>query len=532
MKTIFLQIGRNTLRLTPVKTGKRPVFGPARIFGLPETMQGGNAFSDLPRFAGFIKDCAASAKFGCRRFMLCLDDDGMVSREYQHLPAKPKNLIAFARLEADAVLPDSIDEYVLLNCEYGHLSETTGKLTGSLFAAKNDLIAGLKKSFRRAGMKLVKVTPPAAGLLITAQSILPTFGQTAAVLDLGYEKMRLLVLHNGYPVFLRSFGGIYEDILEIVMREKSASVQDAAALVRKYGVTADGSLSAQASAQISTLLDAGASELVRNIRMVLSSERLELDRIVFCGIMASLPNMGDFWNQLELDIPLENMERRAPTGSLPKLTPKAAAGGVHSSDFIMASGVVSKKASKKFDFLTALNYRSGKSPGNVAALALITFLAVCIMALQPALLAVKNMRAAQDTAALSDAKYAGVQSLLQQEQQLNSRKSTQQADRSALPYGKSKTERAAALLWSQISGKVASVQTYTVDNTAGTVSLSFQVADFDSYLAVKQAIESGKAFQLAAPFTVTAAGKNYVCSVQLKIIGFQTYSQSKGGEAK
>lgn len=537
MKLILLQTGEKALLLTPVKSGKRPVFGAPRVFSLPETMQNGAVFADPPRFAAFVRHCAAAARLSGRHFVLSLDDDEIVSREYQHLPAKPRALAAFARLEADAVLPDGIEEYLLLNCEYGHRNENTGKLTGSLFAAKSDLITGLKKAFARAGMRLVRAAPAAAGFLTAVRSSLPTAGQTVAVLELGFEKFRLLVLHDGYPVFLRSFGGIYEDILTIIMREKTIPLRDAAALVQERGVSADGSLSEAAAGQIATLLDASAGELIRGLRMVLSSERLELNRMVFCGAMASLPGMDKFWEQLGLDIPLESIDRRAANATLPKIE-RGLPATVRAADFITASGTVSLRRAKQFNFLTALKYRRGLTPGNLATLAVITALSVCIMAIQPVLLAVKTNQAAQDSAALAGTKYDEVKSLLQQEQRLNAQKGTLQADRSTLPYGKSKTQQAAARLWDQIADKVQSVQTYTVDDSTGTVALSFQTANFSDYLAVRHAIESAGTFKIAVPFTVTAAEKGFTCSIQLKIVGFQSYrpsgenSKSKDGAAK
>lgn len=535
MKMILLQINVITLTLTPVKNGKRPVFSLPRTFELPESMRRGNAFSDLPLLSKFVKECVNSLRAGTNRIVLCMEDDSLISKEYQHLPCKPKNLLSFARLEAEAVLPDSIDDYLLLNYEYGRINETTGKFTSALFAAKSALVSGLKKSFSRSGLKLVKIAPPAMGLLLAVQSTVSSAGQTAAVLDLGFEKMRLLVLHDGRPVFQRSFEGIYEDILEIIMREKSVSLSDAAVLIGRNGVYAGDAtaLSKEAAGQISTLMDAGANELVRNIRMVLSSERLELNRIVFCGAMSSLPNFSEFWGQLGLDVPLEDIDLHAATKHLPRVSLQTSAAGLRPAAFITLSGLISSKKSKEFDFLEALKYRSGLGPGNVAALVLVTLLAVGVMSLQPAILMMKTAQAKQDLSALTDPRYTEVKALLQEQAQWNSRLSALRGDRSVLPFGKSKTQQAAAQLWGQVSAKVQSVQTYAVDNAAGSITLAFQVEKFSDYLTVKQAIESGGTFKIAAPFTITAAEKGYNCSVVLKIVGFEAWnSGSKGGAAK
>ncbi len=536
LKFILLQTSRGILSLTRVKSGRRAVFGVPQNFELPENLRGGRVLSDIPVFAKFVRECILAANLDTKKILFCLEDDNVICKEYQHLPCKSKNLLSFAKLEAEAVLSDNVDDYMIQNYEYGYLNEVTGKLTSALFAVKNKLIVGIRKGFSQCGLSVIKIIPPIGGLLYAAKTGVDSKGQTVAVLDLGFEKTRLLVLHDGFPIFQRTFEGVYEDIIEIVRKNQSVSFRDAVGLVGSNGVYGENvpDSSSEAAKQIAMLLDASASEAVRNIRMVISSERLELNQIILCGAMSTLPNFSEFWNQLGLDVSLKNIDLCAATGRLPEISPKARGIGLRPSAFFTFSGLLAAKKADDIDFLNAAKAKSGTRAANVAVLAFITLLALGVMALEPLLYSIKTNEIQQDNAVLSDTAHNEVKGLLQKQSDLSSQLAGEKSDRAVLPYAKSKTEETAKQLFDQVAAKARSIDSFTIDNTAGSVSLTFTVANYSDYLSIKHDIEANRYFTISIPFSIALQSNGaYSCSTVLSVTEFTPWnSDSKGGDGK
>ncbi len=534
LKLILLQMTQSVLSLTDVKSGRRAVFGSPQYFELPESMRDGRAYSDIPFFAKFVRECILTAQLGTKKILFCLEDDNLVNKEYQHLPCKPRNLLSFAKLEAEAVLSDSVDGYLVQNYEYGHPNEVTGKLTSSLFAAKSKLITGIKRGFSQYGLHVVKIVPPIGGLLYAAKTAVESKGQTVAVLDSGFEKTRLLVLHDGFPIFARTFESIYEDIIEIVQKDKSVSFRDAVGLVNIRGVYGEASPNPDSAAatQVAALLDASANEAIRNIRMVISSERLELNRIVLCGAMSVLPNFNEFWNQLGLDIPLEKIDACAAAGGLPEISTKAHTAGLSPAAFFSAYGILAAKKADDLDFLNAVKAKSSSRAANIAVLALITLLAFGVMALEPILYTMKVAQNQLDSLALTAAEATGIKDLLQKQSDLTTRLAGAKNDLTLLPFGKSKTEEITKQLSDQIAAKVTSLN-FTVDNGQGSVTLTFNVASYDDYLAVKHTIETNGYFTISIPFSTSSQSDGaYSCSVVLNVKDFTPLDSGKDGGQK
>jgi Tfp pilus assembly PilM family ATPase len=536
LKFILLQATRSALFLTPVKSGRRASFGVPLNFELPENLRLGRVYSDISVFAKFVSGCVNQAGFGTKKIVFCIEDDNVICKEYQHLPCKSKNLLSFAKLEAESVLSDNIDDYLIQNYEYGRQNEVTGKMTSSLFAAKSVLISEIKKSFSKYDLHVMKIVPPVSGLLYAAKTAIDSKGKTVAVLDLSFEKTRLIVLHEGFPIFLRTFEAIYDDIIEILIKSKGLSYRDTVELIQNYGVygVSSANPASQDAGQITTLLDACASEAVRNIRMVLSSERLELNKMVLCGSMSTLPNFGEFWNQLDLDIPIDTVDLCAATSTLPEVNREARKAGCRISSFFTVSGLLSAKKADDIDFLNTVKAKTNARTRNVAVLALITAIALGVMALEPLLYSSKLSQNAQDKAALTDVKYTEIKELLNTQNELNTQLSHGKSDQKLLPQDKSKTIDVTQQLFEQVTAKAKSVDTFNVDNSVGIVTLSFETGTYSDYLTIKKEIESNGYFVISIPFTVAPGdtGK-YVCSVTLSWKDFVPLSpSSKGGASK
>ncbi len=518
MKVILIQTTRNALFLTPVKSGRRASFGVPRNFELPGNMRMGGAYSDLNEFAKFVSDCIAKSKFGIKKIIFCIEDDNVICKEYQHLPCKSKNLLSFAKLEADSVLSDNINDYLLQNYEYGRQNEVTGKMTSSLFAIKSSLVSSITKIFSKFDLHVKKIVPPVGGLLYASKKAIDSHGKTIAVLDLSFEKTRLIVLHEGFPIFIRTFEAIYDDIAEIIMKSRAVSYDETVDLIHSYGVYGVNSANptSESANQITTLLDTCASEAVRNIRMVLSSERLELNKMVLCGAMATLPNFSEFWNQLGLDVPIETIDLCVATSKLPEVNATARRAGYRISSFFTVSGLLSARKTDDIDFLNTVKAKSSAKMKNVSVLALITVFALGVMALEPLLYSLKFTQSTQDKAALTAVKYTEIKQLLKTQNDLSTQLTHTKSDQEMLPQHKSKAMNVTQQLFDQITAKTKSVDTFNIDNTAGNIVIAFQTVTYSDYLIIKKTIETNGYFNIAVPFTATINDTGtYSCSVTL-----------------
>jgi Tfp pilus assembly PilM family ATPase len=532
----LLQTTRSVLYLTLVKSGRRPVFGAPQCFELPVSMRGGKECNDIPLFAKFVKECAANAKLNAKKIVFCLEDDNVVSKEYRHLPCSSKNLLASARLEAESVLQDNINDYMILNYEYGLPNTVTGKLTSSLFAAKSKLLSQIKKDFSRCGLHVIKIVPPISGLLYAGKTVIDSKNKTVAVLDFGFEKTHLIIFHDGSTVFQRSFETVYDDIIEIQMKAKSLSYHDAAKLVGSYGFYGEDSHSRdlEYGKQISMLLDTCINEAIRNIRMVLSSERLELNKLMLCGRLTTVPGFAALCDDLGLDIPPESVDMCTPTDKLPKVDSEAKRAGCRPATFLTAAGLLAAKKTDDIDFLTMIKAKSGTRAFNVSVLALITVLSLCVMALEPILYFSTLNQQARDKVSLADAKYEQVKDLLQEQSELSAKLSKVESDAKLLPAGKSKAEEPAKQLFLQVGAKVKLIKTFIIDNMTGSITLTFLTANYNDYLTVKHNVESNDFFLIAIPFHAEiSTDGTCVCSVTLNVKGFVPMStSSKGGGTK
>ena len=527
MNVILLQTTRRALYLTWVKYTGKPVFGLPQCFELPESMRDGKTGDDLSAFAKYVRECANSANMGTNRIVFCLEDDSIVSKEYQHLPCKKKDLLSLAGLEAETVLQDGVDSYMIQNYEYNRANPLTGKLTSSLFAVKTKLLGDIRKAFSKYGLHVMKIVPPISGLLHAGKSIPAERDQTIALLDFDYAKTRLVLFQNGMPVFQRTFETVFDDIVEIIMRNRSVSFADTVRSVTAYGFTVENDEAA--ARHVSDLLDASVSEAVRNIRMVLSSERLELNRLILCGGLSVVPKFDEFCARLELDIPIENIASLSVP--LPAVNAAAKRAGFQPAAFFTAAGILAAKKAEDIDFLLLVKSISGTRAANVAVLAAVTLLAVGVMALEPMIYLSALKQQAQDKSSLSDPKYTEVKALLREQSELEQQLSKLKSDQKLLPSGKSNAKEITDRLIGQITAKAKSVENCELDNMTGTVSLTFTTASYSDYLTVKRQVESNGYFAIAVPFRAEVGSDGLcTCSVSLSVKGFTPLkSGSKDG---
>ena len=548
MKMVVLQLTSVTLKLTPVdKLPSKCVYGMPVTFPLPSPFQQGEALNHLPEFAAFTKECITRAGLA-HNILFCLENDKLTTKEYQHLPTKKSNILSFVHLEAEAVLQDSVKDYVVENYEYNKLDARTGKLKGMLYAAHSQLIYDIKREFKCHSLHVLKIMPPINGLVNAVKGML-TFGsfsqnykdKTFAVVDIGFERVRMVLFSSSVIIFEKTFEPIYADMMQIISRELMLSPEETEKLIYQNGIMdtfPESETSEESKRQIRLLLEATFSEIIRNIRMVLSSERLDLENIVFCGAFSAHPNFDAFIEDFGLDTPFENIGNylgQMGTGIVPN--GQAVQLGCHAADFISIQGLITAKAENAIDFLKPINDVRNDRIAKITVMAVMTVLVLIVMIFPVGLLLQSQTQNAVDYLALNNSKYVEPLAQLEQQKKLNSQISAEEQIKKALPYGKSKAGSVLEKVLEDLAPKVLNISSCSVDNSAGTVTISFTTASFDDYLAFRKAIEDTGYFTIQTPFSVTSdpATKVCNCSVTLGIKDFTPYpatSSQNGGSSK
>ena len=361
MKTVatVLQITRGLLILTNAEYDK-PEGGFAAKnkrsslptnFSVPQIFELNDSLKDHPfekaeELAAFVKRCAESVSMELGDVFLCIEDeDVLITKEYKHPPAKEKLLPTFARVEAENVLHQEVDKHTILNFEYGQQygkSNKAEEISASLFAMNTALLTDIRIGFEKENIRIAKITPPIAGMLYTAKEDINSATRAVAVISMDFAATRLVVLHNGAPVFQQSFSSVLEDIAEMFSLEFGISKMGAIDLIRQEGLgVCNKCKSAATRKQTMTMLDNAAGEILRNLRMVISTKRLDIDEIVLIDALAKLPNISNYCRQVGLTAPIENVTRLFSGGSQP---PTAAASasekGYDTTSFITLNGIL------------------------------------------------------------------------------------------------------------------------------------------------------------------------------------------------
>ena len=256
MRTLatVLQITRGLLILTPAyydkpeggfaSRNKRSSSSPTE-FQAPQIFELNDSLKDHPfekteELAAFVKRCASSINMDLGDLFVCIEDeDVLITKEYKHAPAKEKLLPTFARVEAENVLHQDVDKYTILNFEYGQQygkANKSDEISASLFAMNTGMLTDIRANFEKEGIRVAKVTPPIAGMLYTCKEDINSATRAVAVISMDFAATRLVVLHNGAPVFQQSYTSILEDVAELFSLEFGMSKMGAIDLIRKEGL--------------------------------------------------------------------------------------------------------------------------------------------------------------------------------------------------------------------------------------------------------------------------------------------------------
>lgn len=109
-------------------------------------------------------------------------------------------------------------------------------LQAALFAMSSKTIADIRMEFEKEGIHVVKIIPPITALIHAGKQQMNSATKTVALISLDFVATRLVILHNGAPIFQQSFSSVLEDIAEMISLEFGISPLGAIDLIRENGL--------------------------------------------------------------------------------------------------------------------------------------------------------------------------------------------------------------------------------------------------------------------------------------------------------
>ena len=520
MKSVatVMQVTRSLLILTPAeydkpegglsgkKKGGMPTnFSVPQIFELNESLKD-HPFEKSEELAAFVKRCAESVSMDLGDIFLCIEDeDILITKEYKHhAEAKEKLLQTYARVEAESVLHSDAEKYTILNFEYGQQYGKANKsedVSASLFAMNTALLTDIRANFAAAGLKLIKVAPPIAGMLYTCKADLNSATRAIAVISMDFAATRLVVLHNGAPVFQQSFSSVLEDIAEMLMLEFGVSKLGAIDLIRQEGLgVCNKCNSATTRKQTMSMLENAAGEILRNLRMVISTLRLDIDQIVLCDALAKIPNISAFCRQVGLTAPMEKVTNLFSGQSQPPtVTQNAQQRGFDAVSFITLNGLLTMPMTEanllqgQTNILSAMSKEGGNKLGNLAAGVLGFIAAVWMIAISAWWIALQ-IQQNNDENTLKDERYKYAEDLIAREKKYTELTANMATNLQILPTTKYKMSVLVDHVYKEVVDEALSMDGFTVTKTNNngvesvTVPINCVVKTYNDFVALRDKI--------------------------------------------
>lgn len=529
MKTVatVLQITRGLLILTPAEydkpeggfAGKNKRSSVPTNFSVPQIFELNDSLKDHPfekaeEMAAFVKRCAESVSMELGDVFMCIEDeDVLITKEYKHAPAKEKLLPTFARVEAENVLHQEVDKYTILNFEYGQQygkANKTDEISASLFAMNTGMLTDIRAAFEKEGIRLAKVTPPIAGMLYTCKEDVNSATRAIAVISMDFAATRLVVLHNGAPVFQQSFSSVLEDIAEMFSLEFGMSKMGAIDLIRQEGLgVCNKCKTAATRKQTMTMLDNAAGEILRNLRMVISTKRLDIDEIVLIDALAKLPNIANYCRQVGLTAPMENITRLFSGGAQPPVAANTASEkGYDTTSFITLNGILTMPQGDANLLMGEANVLSAMKDGGgskIGRLVTAGFGIVAALWMVGTLgwWAMLELQKNNDTTRLNSSDYKPAIALIQEEETVNKQYESIEQNMELLPKADLKSVDIVTQFFEQVYDKVKNCPGFTLDNRTYTISTSVDVQDMNTYTTWKNEVNDKKYFMVSSAAQIT-----------------------------
>lgn len=525
MKTTatIMQVSRSLLILTPAEYDKPEgagqlttkktsvptptVFGTPQLFPLPDTIKD-HPFQKAPDLAAFVKRAAESIGLEIGELFVCVEDEeNVVSTEYTHPAAKEKLLPAYARVEAEKILHGDISAYTLLNVEYGYQfgrAKKSEDLQAAVFAMNSKTIADIKVEFEKEGLHVVKIVPPIAALIHSAKKQINSSAKTVAVISLDYVATRLVILHNGAPVFQQSFSSVLEDVAEMLSLEFGISQLGAIDLIRENGLgVCDRCNDPNTRKQTMGMLDNAAGEILRTIRMIISTQKIDIDEIAICDNLSRLSNLANYCRSIGLTAPIESITNLFTSGVVvPAPTEKATEKGYHASCFITMNAILDMPAFEG-NFLggesgLASLQKTATLGGKITAgvgIAVAVWM-LCIGGFWIFL----NIRQSNDKNELNSQMYTEVKQLLADESDYTNRISSLEKDREILPTTIVSMADACDNIFQNVEKKSLYLNSINLNHSDNDIEVQFTTKNDDDFVKIRSVLEEDGFFDVGVDF--------------------------------
>lgn len=549
MKYAIVQVSKYYVCITPAESGKQFVssgndrnskkpdyevtFKEPLIHFLPDNLRG-QAWSFPRDLAETVRMAMRNAKIDIKDIILCAEGDQVISQEYQHTPAKDKYVRIFAENEARVLVNDDISNYSLVNCEYGSSSqkaEEGTQLSAKVYIMPKSYIDELKVAFKEQSLNLYKIIPPTISMIKMAHTGINSFDKSVALISLDFCSARVMVMQQGVPIYAHSFQIPMGDIVNIFANDQNCSLEEAFEVIRKYGVgISEKCNSVQAGREMRQIFDNFSNEIVRNLRMVLLSCRIELDQIYASDFVAYIPGILKHLRTVNIAADEINLISDAFTTltNVPILSKEADEAGYKTACFYTYSYLVNSGAqsennlgavsgSKKSVDFAAVN----TSIINMVATG-VAVVAVGVMAFIGIKSYALDLRAQSDQAKLNDPKYDEIKELLAKQEELRDKMAHVAEDVAALPQPNADVQEILGEIFGQVTHEVLFVTNYNVNSDENTIALNFTVESLEAYNSLAAEITKNQFFAIAVPFQADYDSKEDVwkVSVTLQAVGY------------
>lgn len=529
MKTTatVMQVSRSLLILTPaeydkpeatiqISAKKNNVPTPA-VFGAPQIFELKDSLKDHPmqkadELAQFVKRCAQSIGLNLGDVFVCIEDeDNVVSTEYTHPAAKDKMLPAYARVEAEKILHGDIAQYTIIHSEYGYQfgkAKKSEDLQAALFAMSSKTIADIKIEFEKEGIHVVKIIPPVTALIHAGKEQMNSATKTVALISLDLAATRLVIMHNGAPVFQQSFSSVLEDIAEMLSLEFGISPLGAIDLIRENGLgVCDRCNDPNTRKQTMGMLDNAAGEILRTLRMVISTQKIDIDQIVICDNLCTLDNLANYCRSIGLTAPIDNASSIYTQGVVPPVVTEVAKDKGYNPNCYVTFNAILGMGVGDGNFLggesgMATLQRTSTLGGKIAA-----GLAVAVaawMLIVGGWWMFLNIRYNNDQNALNDPILNETKTLLKDEETYTAKLSNLQTDKELLPKTIVDVGDILDHVFEFSKQKLGALQSVVVNNSDNTITANILTTDFEQYVKLRDYIQTQqKYFDLGANMTST-----------------------------
>ena len=525
MKYVIVQVSKFYVCITPAETGKQFVssgndrnskkpdyevtFKEPLVVFLPDNLRG-QAWNFPRELAETVRMAMRNAKIEIKDVILCAECDQLISQEYQHTPAKDKYLRIFAENEAKGLVGDDISNYTLINCEYGSgyqkAEDSNAQLSANVYVMPKPFVEELKTAFREQSLNLYKLIPPTVSMVKMAQTGIYSFDKSVALISLDFCSARLLVMQKGVPIYAHSFPLPLGDIANIFANDQNCTLEEAFEVIRKYGVgISDKCNSVQAGREMRQTFENFSNEIVRNLRMVLLSCRIELDQIYASDFAAYIPGVLKHLRTISVQADEINLISDAFTSltNVPIISKEADEAGYKTACFYTYSYLVNSGAQSEYNLAVI----SGSKSVDLGAvnMGIINMVAMGVVVVAVGVMAFIGMksyglevRAQNDQSKLNDVKYDEIKGLLAKQIDLHDKMDHADEDREALPQPNAYVENILYEVFEQLTHQdtVVEVKSYEVNSDDNTIKTVFYVEELQDYVKLQNEIKEKGFFDI------------------------------------